>query len=184
MPAIDHKPPSAYRIQTTLSEYHTRLTQFHERLVNDPRAASDEQIIAATLGDLRAPPEQLLARSIDAEVWAEMRVKEADDMRIGFTLRRNRYQEHVDYLRSVIDGLLRLLKLSDHRGKLGSAAIVATPHSVEIISEDRIPEHYWKIERALKRSEIKRALESGEEVPGAQLTERGETLRITPVTSR
>lgn len=46
------------------------------------------------------------------------------------------------------------------------------------VDESLLPDEYWREIREPNNSEVRRALESGSEVPGAKLLERGQHLRI------
>jgi hypothetical protein len=60
-----------------------------------------------------------------------------------------------------------------------TASRTPAPRSVIITNENLIPERYQRIKREANRTEIKKALLNRLDVPGADLSNGGETLRIT-----
>lgn len=59
-----------------------------------------------------------------------------------------------------------------------TAWLRATPPKVQIIDEGALPDRAWRTTRAIDKTEIKKLLAEGLEVPGAALTNGGESLTV------
>lgn len=59
-----------------------------------------------------------------------------------------------------------------------TAWLRATPPKVQIIDEGALPESAWRVTRVVDKTEIKKLLAEGATVPGAALTNGGESLTV------
>ena len=59
-----------------------------------------------------------------------------------------------------------------------TAWLRATPPKVQIIDETALPDRAWRTTRSVDKTEIKKLLADGLEVPGAALTNGGESLTV------
>lgn len=80
-------------------------------------------------------------------------------------------------IEAYVERCLRTSGQPELRGALFSARIQKNPPKVVIDDESAIPAEYTVVERTVRRDQIKKALQSGEDVPGAHL-EQTESLRI------
>jgi hypothetical protein len=145
----------------------------------DPTLAEDEAEIRAQLdaADI-THPDILLARLIDAAVWADRRETEADDIRREVTARRDRYRARQSNIRVIIAQLLDALEIKSHRARYGAASLAPGPVSVLLTDAELVPDEYVRIERHIQWTPIRAAIEAGAEVPGAVLSNPGPVLRI------
>lgn len=57
-------------------------------------------------------------------------------------------------------------------------SIRSTPASVHVLDEAQIPDEFWRVKREPNKTAIKEALLDGTEVPGATLSNGGESLSV------
>jgi len=182
MPEITFDPerePSAWRLEQSIAA----LQQVRLALANDPDLDDDEGAILAALGDMGVDdPHMLLARMIDAAVWAERRAHEAKSLEQEYRDRRHRYEAREDRLRSIIGQMMDAIETKRAAGKLATATIGDAPPSLVVTDDKAIPEEWWRVERVLRRGDLgKHMRETGELVPGAYLSNGGTTLSMRKV---
>lgn len=116
----------------------------------------------------------LLALMIDADMKAvglsayEKRFKE----------RRQRLEHKVEKLRELVFKIMQFAEI--HKVELPEAtlSVRSGAQQVLITDESKLPDDLCKIERSPKKAEIKEALKSGKEVPGAELSNGAPSLAI------
>ena len=167
--------PSALALERAVSAFE----QLRDIYGLDPTLEEDESEIRAQLdaADI-THPEILLARLIDAAVWADRRETEADDIRREITARRDRYRARQANIRDIIVQLLDALEVKSHRAKYGAASIAMGSGSVVLTDAELVPDKFVRIERHIQLTPIREAIEAGEEVPGAVLSNAAPVLRI------
>jgi len=167
--------PSAVALERAVSAFQ----QLRDIYGLDPTLEEDESEIRAQLdaADI-THPEILLARLIDAAVWADRREIEADDIRREITARRDRYRARQQNIRDIIAQLLDALEIKSHRARYGAASLALGPVSVLLTDADLVPDEYVRIERHIQLTPIRAAIEAGAEVPGAVLSNPAPVLRI------
>jgi hypothetical protein len=178
------QPPSAYVLEKSVSLYQ----QIQAKLADDPSMDPDELVTRLPpLPEDQAKwphPSVLLRQAIDAEIWCERRETEAANLAKRYTARKNRYAERSDHLRATIVQLFEVLAATAAEGELGSASMVKAPAKV-IADVDWLPEQYIRttITREPDKIELAKALKAlkpDETIPGAELSNPGLVVRITP----
>jgi hypothetical protein len=103
----------------------------------------------------------------------------------GIKTARDRLDDRIDRLntrnsiyRSLIKRLMDAAQTRKITAPTGTVSITAKPQSVEIVDEGLIPDQFMRISKAPSKTLIGNALKAGEDVPGAQLSNGGETLTI------
>ena len=178
MPESGPRTPSGFQIERTLSIWHA----INETLLTDPELAADEQVITRQFHDAHTPtPDELLARLIDALVWIERREDEAYLLYQHYRARRSRYTARAALLRTNIFQLLGVLELRSFRANLATARIQGTRPSPLIADPELLPDDCVKIERTPVMAAVREKLEAGEDVPGAVMSNAGETLVVVKV---
>jgi hypothetical protein len=173
----DQSPPipNAWQLERAVSAWQ-QLRAFY---ANDPALADDEEVITAALADAEIThPEVLLTRAIDALLWAEQREVEADDLRRQDIARRDRYRSRIEALRTLIEQLLTALELKRHTATRGRAVLALTRPAIVITDEALVPGKFIKIERSFDKLAMRAALDAGEDVPGAVLSNPAPALQI------
>jgi len=92
--------------------------------------------------------------------------------------RRSRFDSKAETLRSIVKHSMEQLGMTRLESPDFTATISATRPRVEIKDEEAVPTQLCKIIRQPDKTAIKAALEQGEIVPGAYLTEPGHTLTV------
>ena len=169
------KIPSALQIERTVSAWQ----QLRAMYADDPALADDEEVVAAALADAEIThPDILLSRAIDALIWIERREVEADDIRREVIERRNRYRARSEALRAMIADMMQALEVKSHRAKWGAASVGAGRPSLVVTDEEAVPAEYFRIERVLLKTPLIEALEQGEVIPGAVMSNVPQVLRV------
>lgn len=171
--------PSGWTLERAMSAWQ----QMRAELATDEELLHDENAIAVSLlASDASDPRELLPRLIDGCAWADRRADEARAIAKEFTARRERYEARVERLRLIIDQVMAGIPVRRAAGKLATAAIVAAPPSLLTTDEQLIPDEWFRVERVLRKLELKRHIqETGEIIPGVLVSNGGETLRLTKV---
>jgi len=89
-----------------------------------------------------------------------------------------RLKNKSDVIRSIIRRLLEAAEMRKFTVPHGTASLTAKPQNVEIVDEGLLPEEFFRITKSPNKTLIGEKLKAGEDVPGAQLSNGGETLTI------
>lgn len=93
--------------------------------------------------------------------------------------RRERIQKRVDMRRAAILAAMAAGEIKTIETPAGTLTRKAVPPSVLIVDEAAIPSEYWKaVDPKLDKRAVGEALKAGKQVPGAQMSNGGETLQI------
>jgi Siphovirus Gp157 len=169
------RAPSAYQIERTVSAWQ----QLRQMYLADPGLVEDEEVIAKALSDAEIThPDILLSRAIDALIWIERREAEADEIRREVIARRDRYRARAEAMRAMIADFMDALEVKSHHAKWGAASVGAGRPSLVVTDEQLVPNQYFKVERMLMKTPLIEALEQGEVIPGAVMSNPAPVLRI------
>jgi len=167
------RAPSGYQLEQAVSAWQ----QLRARLITDPELLTDEITIAHTLSEANvADPRDLLARCIDATVWAERRATEAQTLEYEYRDRRERYEKRGEQLRHLIERLMDALPVTKATAKLATAALQAARPALVVTDETKLPDEYFRTTRTLNRTELTDDLRQGVLVDGAHLSQGGTVL--------
>ena len=169
--------PSAFRIEQVMSAWQ----QARERLLlADPSLADDEAALFDALGPEEADRAVMLSRLLRATVHARDMAQAADERAKAIQARRDRYRRRAEA--TLTDALAIMHETGERRVELGdlTASIRRNPDSVVVTDPDAVPEMLCRIvtTRAPDKAEIAKWLKSGADVPGATLSNGGESLTI------
>ena len=92
--------------------------------------------------------------------------------------REERLKARANTIRQIIKKLMEIADVRTVKAPSGTATIAAKPRSVEIVDEGLIPDKFMRITKSPSKTLIGTALKAGEDVPGTQLSNGGETLTI------
>src|SRR4249920_1508412 len=126
-------------------------------------------------GPKAPPPHVLLERLIDAAIWADRRIEEADAIRKRIIDRKTRYQRRADRYRSQIKGLLDYLGEKSWEANEGSASMAKGVPSVIVTDIDKLeaarPE-LVKVEvvKTPLKLDIRPLLRDGETIEGVEMS--------------
>jgi hypothetical protein len=181
------KPPTSWQLEKSVALWQ----QIQHAQQQDEMLESDE--VSGMIRPLEGSPENipdphvLLERLIDAAVWADRRVDEADNMRARAIARKARYQRRSDRYRNDIKQLMEVLAVAAWEGEEGTASTAKGRSSVLVTDIDKLeaarPE-LVKVEtiktpdKVAIRDAIK-ALKPDETLEGAEMSNPEPILRIT-----
>ena len=94
--------------------------------------------------------------------------------------RRERQLDRDERIRSRVARALSSLGLRKLSTAMGTVSVVASPPRVLVYSNVEIPEQWWRerVERVLDKAGIRKALLEGQQVPGTELSNRPDTIRV------
>lgn len=169
--------PSGWAIEKTMSAWQ----QARDRLLAaDPSLADDEVALFEALGPEEHDRQEMLARLLRATLHARDMAAAADERAKAITARRDRYRRRAEA--TITDAFAIMKETGERRFELPelTASIRRNPESVFPISEDDIPEAFWRVvtTRSLDKELIRKTIKAGEAVPGATLAEGIESLMI------
>lgn len=110
----------------------------------------------------------------DAEAMTDAMAKRAKQL----TDRKKRKESYCEKLRTTIADLMNRANVRKLELEEATLSIAPSGRSVVITNEGALPEQFTRTKREPNKTAIKEALERGEEVPGAELGNGGESLRI------
>ncbi len=167
MNEISRPPPSGYRVEQAMAAWQSARARL---LSEDSALEHDQAALDDLLGDAEGDVEDVLARLLraarDAKAMAEASAGLIEDMRA----RKERYQRRNEAFRSTAFAVMDALGRSKYELPDITASIRAGQPSVQIVSEDEIPDLYVELVRKIDRQTIASVLKSGGEVPGAVLS--------------
>lgn len=153
--------------------------QLMSEFTTDEDLVLDENVIAQKLAEADAKdPRDLLAKAIDAHVWATIRAEEAKALEDRFAARKARYVRRTETIRQIIDQLMAGIPVEKYSGTLASVSTRKVAGSAIVTDEGLIPDEYFKTERTLRRSDVTADLKDGVVIPGAVLSNGGTTIVI------
>lgn len=149
------------------------IAEIYENLEN----IDDEVAVATAMNAVDAALEEKLESTakVIRNLEAEAEALEAEEKRLKArkTAVRNRIADIKGYVQENLEAI--------GKDKVTSGifkwSIQANAPSVNILDESLIPDDYWKIERKPMKTEIKKAIESGELTEGVELV-RTKSLRL------
>ena len=115
--------------------------------------------------------EEISTRKAEASA-IDIRIKALQD-------RKSRLEKGVETLRAVICQAMDMTGIKQVKNEAATITLKPTPPSVSITDEEAIPAVFWKPQDPkLDKSALKQALDNGEEIPGATLSNGGITITI------
>lgn len=172
------RPPSPFQLQQAKAQL---IAARRNLLETDPDLGRDERLLGDTLA---SDPEtceafELLDDTLRCIVAAESMEDAANTRVIDLTLRRDRYKHRAQRLRSEVASAMEALGLTRRELPDLTASTSEVPLSVKIVDLTAIPDEYLRVKYEPMKAEIKVALQSGQSVAGAELSNAGaRTLRI------
>lgn len=165
----DPRRPSAIAIeQCVAAAQRTR-----EMLRADGELASDEQVLSSMqdADPTVLSPDDLLRRFIAAIVFAEGREAEAKAFAAQMMARSKRYGNRAVAMRAGLLEVMQALERKSFSGSpFGTAFVQRGRPSAVVLDVGLIPDRFWKTTRELTRRELTTALNDGEVIDGATLS--------------
>lgn len=149
--------------------------------------------LIAHLHDLRADDEDTVRDSIEGETNLHEAIADAvrqigedeaaiaslTDYIAALSARKDRLKERVETTREAIAVSMGLAHLKTMETPYGTVTLRRTPQSLVVVDETAIPYEYWKPQPPkLDRSGLLKALKEKRTIPGAELSNGGETISV------
>lgn len=148
------------------------------RLIDaNPELAEDEMLREDMLAG-ETEIEAIIARALDERREAETlaaAVKERED---ALASRRARFEKKAAAMRSLIKSIMQAADLPKITLPEATISLQSPRASVNVTDLDAIPQGYFRLKKEADKTALKKALEAGEEIPGAELALGDETLSI------
>ena len=179
----ESRPPSATELERVIADWQ----RFRASLLTDEELVEDENAVALAFKLVEDNPEIVdprvtLSQLIDAAVWTERRFEEAKQLKAKYDARRARYERRLEEQRALIERFMAAIPVKRHRGAEASATLGEAPSSLVVIDEQLIPDEWFKVERTLRRGDLRdHVRETGEIVPGTYLSNGGTKLTLRKV---
>jgi hypothetical protein len=171
--------PSAWQLEQSVAAWQ----RLQAAETDDGFIDTDEALVSVErLHAYTEDPHALLGQLIDAAIWAERRVEEAQAIKRRIDARRARYETRADRYREQIRQLLAVLDLPAWEGDEGAASFRKGTPSVIVTDIDKLEAadpDLVKVEKTPKKTEIAKLLKDGFAVPGAEMSTPAPSLRIT-----
>ncbi len=143
--------------------------------------------IAQTLPD--DDPDKLEMINVEGDYsklmeWAILRRVECLNMADGcksiietYKQRQERFNRKADTFKDICGVIMDCANERSYKGSAGTVSYRATPQSVVIVDESKIPDEYKKTTITVDKTALKKALQEGN-VMGAQLSNGGESIQV------
>lgn len=121
---------------------------------------------------------------VDAYGWVikqlESEIETAKAIRDDFAMKAKVRENRVDLLKALLKQHLIATGQTKVEGKTFKVALQKNGGAlpVEVFDETIVPDQFFRVVKEVSKSKILEAIESGIEVPGAMLGERGQSVRI------
>lgn len=170
--------PSGYQVERSVSAWQQLWIAERDRLLADEELVLDEAVIGAAMRAADAnDPRDLGVHLIAAALWAQRRADEAEQLEHDYRARKQRYAERVDRLRDLIERIMIETGLPKLAATEAIARIGNAPPSLVVTDEGQIPAEWFRVERTLRRLDLKNHIrETGEIIPGVYLSSGGSIL--------
>lgn len=86
--------------------------------------------------------------------------------------------KRAESMRDIVKIIMEAAGERKYQGIAGTVSIKAIPPKPVVVSEELVPEKFWKTQCSLQKSLINEAVKNGETVPGVSMDNGGETLTI------
>ena len=121
---------------------------------------------------------ELVSRALDARAdalgMADAIKKRMTDLRE----RKARYDRRTQALGELIQSLMEIANIRKLELPEATVSVRRAPDKIVIVDEAAVPPGFFRIRRELDKAALKKALAAGEEVPGATLSNGGETISV------
>lgn len=93
--------------------------------------------------------------------------------------RKDRFKRQIEHSRALICSAMDMAGIQKHEMDIGTIALSKVRPSLIVTNEAEIPTDFWKAsDPKLDRSALKKALDAGDTIPGATLSNGGQTITI------
>ena len=148
-----------------------RLLSSHPELAEDDMLRED---MIAGETDI----ETIVSRALDERREAETIAAAIKERETALASRRARFEKKADAMRSLIKSVMQAADLPKLTLPEATISLQSPRASVNVTDLEAIPQGYFRLKKEADKTALKKALEAGEEIPGAELALGDETLSI------
>lgn len=169
--------PSGYHIEMAMSAWQSARARL---LADDADLAHDEAALTALLGHEEGDVREILGRLLHATQHASAMADAADAMLDHLKARRDRYRAREQAMRGTMFAILEAMDERRFELPHGTLSIKAGTSSVVITDEAALSDRFVEVVTTRKplKAEIKTALNDGEVVDGAMMSNGFPTLTV------
>ncbi|WP_245319174.1 siphovirus Gp157 family protein [Consotaella salsifontis] len=151
--------------------------EFADLLAAYPELVEDETLRADTIeGETDA--HRVLSKIVAIERDANSMMAAVGERVKDLQVRKARYERRKDAMRALLFRLMKAGALSKVNLAEATLSIGKGRASVEIVDETKVPKRFMKVTTTPDKTAIKSALDAGEKVRGAKMSEPGEVLSV------
>lgn len=147
------------------------LIEAYPELAEDETLRADMLEGATNIKDVLAAVVDTMQSAKSMRDAIKARTKELSERAARFDRREEAMRVLAERIMRVAD--LRKVELFD-----ATLSIRATPQAVVITAEEDLPDSFWRVTKSPDKTAIKEALKAGQFVPGACLSNAGETISV------
>lgn len=142
-----------------------------------PELRDDEELRLDTI-EAETEANELFSSLLAVIIDADMKAVGLATYEKKFKERRQRLEHKVEKLRELVFKIMQFAEI--HKIELPEATLSIRDGAQQVVitDESKIPDDLCKIERSPKKTEIKEALKSGKEIPGAELSNGAPSLAV------
>lgn len=149
-----------------------------ERLLADyPELSADPELRADMIEGETSLPE-VVQRILRVEREAVALAEGLTDFIMKLEERRGVFKRRQDNARKMIQRVLEIADVKTLRLPEATLSIALTPPKVTVSDPDALPDEFMRVKREPDLAKIKEALQDQKTIPGAYLTNGGQTLKI------
>lgn len=166
--------PSGFVIQQVMAIAHATL----ERMAQDGTLDTDEAALMEALREDGADVEGLLVRLLRAMGEAKANAEAVDQRMAALVARGRRFERQAENYRAASYAILDALGLTKWRHAEFSVSVSPGRPGVIVTDEAALPDRFVRVTRSPDKAAIKAALEQGEVIEGAELSNGLPQMRI------
>ncbi|WP_173931358.1 siphovirus Gp157 family protein [Chelativorans sp. Marseille-P2723] len=122
--------------------------------------------------------ELIISRALDERREAETMAAAIKEREAALASRRARFEKKAEAMRSLVKSVMQAADLPKITLPEATISIQSPRASVAITDLDAIPQGYFRLKKEADKTAIKKAIEAGDKIPGAELALGEETLSI------
>jgi len=148
------------------------------KLISDNPDLAEDELLRLDVLEGQTDIMKVIGKALEEAQTAKAFASGLKDYEADIHARRGRFERKEAAMKS----LIRSIMLSADLDKLmftGATLSISKPRaSVNVLNVDELPQGFYRLKKEADKTALKKALEAGEKVPGAELSLGEETLTI------
>lgn len=144
-----------------------------------PELAGDETLRADMI-EAETNAKRIIERAMEERQYAEMMAGAIKARIADMSARHGRFARKSEAMKLLARNVMKAANLRSLELTEVTLSVTKARKRVNILDLDALPQGFYAVERKAKATEIKAALEAGEEIPGAELVTGDDGLMIRP----